>query len=426
MTAEIKKRLRKIQRALKDQAGSSALIISSGVLKVYSRDQHYSPFRQNSDFYYLTGSEVRNTVILISTREERPLLFSAKPSAHQVLWEGKPPSVSALARSLGARYISTDDAVQSVLKKLQGIETLYHNTSHGSISNTIAAKLFALPSHRRSNYPGTFVHSDALIEPLRLYKSRQEVAAIREAAKITAIALENSLDLVRPGRREYEVAAAVEYQMKLHRSYPAFNTIAASGRSAATLHYEDLSRTLRKGELFLLDYGATHNLYAADITRMLPVGGKFEGALRDLYSVVLESQEAAIRKVRHNVRISTVYNAAAKKLTAGLKDLKILKGSLAALIERKAFRDYFPHSIGHSLGLDVHDIGKLRGNNSGVLKKGMVFTIEPGLYFPRKTGPLPPCGVRIEDDVLVTETGCKILTPEIPKEIDAVEELLRR
>ena len=165
----------------------------------------------------------------------------------------------------------------------------------------------------------------------------------------------------------------------------------------------------------MIDCGAELNMYNGDITRCYPVDGKFSPIMQEIYSIVLEAQKASIKAVKNNVKIETVYNASAKILTEGLVELKVLKGKVSKLLEKKAYQPYFPHGIGHSLGIDVHDVGNLRGNNNAVLKKGMVFTIEPGIYFPKTVGRAPACGIRIEDNILVTENGCKILSDFIPK-----------
>ncbi len=223
---------------------------------------------------------------------------------------------------------------------------------------------------------------------------------------------------------EYQIAANIEYWFKLQDCGVAFPSIAAAGRSAATLHYQDHSQALRSSEMLLIDCGATYKGYAADITRVLPVSGRFDKQQARIYDAVLAAQLAAIAKIKHGVRILDVYNAAAKELCYVLRDLKIIKGkNISKPLKDKAFAPWFPHGIGHSLGLDTHDIGKLRGNNDARLKAGMVFTVEPGLYFPKKIAGVAACGVRIEDDILVTKTGCRVLSAGFPKERQEIESL---
>jgi Xaa-Pro aminopeptidase len=191
---------------------------------------------------------------------------------------------------------------------------------------------------------------------------------------------------------------------------PSFQTIVAAGKSAAVLHYHDYTRILKSKELILIDCGAEYNNYAADISRTYPVGDQLSPQLAALLEIVSDAQHAAISEIKAGVSFGKAYAAAAKELTKGLITLKVLKGSLKSLLKKSAFKPYFPHGIGHSLGLDVHDIGRMRNNNESLLKKGMVLTIEPGLYFSKPHGLIPACGIRIEDDVLVTDKGCQILS----------------
>jgi Xaa-Pro aminopeptidase len=204
-----------------------------------------------------------------------------------------------------------------------------------------------------------------------------------------------------------------------------FNSIVAAGANAATLHYEALAAKIRKEDMVLIDSGAQLNRYCADITRVLPASGMFSQIHRIIYEIVLQAQLAALKKVKAGVKILTIYDAAAEVITEGLKELGVLKGPLKALLKKKAFKPYFPHGIGHSLGLDVHDLSQLRGNNEAVLEAGMVFTIEPGLYFSKSISNVPACGVRIEDNVLVTKSGCEILSPGFPKDAEQIEALMQ-
>jgi Xaa-Pro aminopeptidase len=256
-----------------------------------------------------------------------------------------------------------------------------------------------------------------------MVKDPSEIAHIRKAAEITEGALMHVLPLIEAGTKEREVAAFIEYFYRVHGAEPAFGTIVATGPSAATLHYHSLSRTLKTGELLLIDTGAEFGMYASDITRMIPVGGTTTSELQDLHDIVLRAQMMAIRKIKPGVMMNEVYNAAARELTYGLKYLGILKGSVSQLLKKGAFKAWFPHGIGHSLGIDVHDVSP--SGPAIPLEKGMVVTIEPGLYFQKPTGPLPACGVRIEDDVLVTARGHEVLTRDaLPKDLGQVSDLL--
>lgn len=418
-----KTRLQKVMRTLSEGKETRALLVSSAPQHIRSRDTHFE-YRQNSDFYYLTGSRARECLLMLSSKQKTPLLFVPKADPVKILWEGKPPNFEELAQHLGAKLVEYSDAAGELLQHLRDVDVLYYQNEPHGMSWEITSKLLAIRSHERGALPARFHHSDLILENLRLFKDPEEVRLIRQANAITNGALMEAAPMMRPGNSESEIASTIDYIFRICGAEVAFASIVAAGPSAATLHYEAKSRKLRKGDMLLIDCGAEHEMYAGDITRVVPVGGKFDPIHRQIYSIVLAAQKAALSKVKHGVKIATVYDAAARVLTQGLVDLKVLKGSVPSLMEKKAFRPYFPHGIGHSLGLDVHDVGKLRGNNEARLLTGMVFTVEPGLYFSRKIGKVPACGVRIEDNVLVTKNGCEILSAGFPKELDEIEQLM--
>lgn len=415
------RRIRRIALAFRRAPHPQALVLSSTPGVIRSRDTQYS-YRPNSDFYYLTGSEALETTLLLTTFRRRPLIVAPKPDPVKALWEGAPlESAESLAHRLGADLIRTDDPQREIARELRGVRELFFPNSPGSAGWNVARRLIETPSHLRGDLPARFAHTDTILEPMRLHKEPSEVKLIRNAAAITNHALFETMPFIIPGQSEETIAATIDYWFRLHGAEPGFNTIAATGASAATLHYAHRSRTLKRGDLLLIDCGAEHRRYSADITRVVPVGGVFSAPTRDVYEVVLAAQKAAIKAVKNNVLIRTVYAAAARELTHGLVALGVLRGKVSALMAKEAYKPYFPHGIGHSLGLDVHDIGNLRGNTAATLESGMVFTIEPGLYFPKRVKKIPACGVRIEDDVLVTSRGAEVLSAGFPKEVRAVE-----
>ncbi len=364
-------------------------------------------------------------MLIPTAKDSRVKLFAPKVTAEQILWEGKPPSLGKLTDALDAELIVSSSPAESARKYLSGHERLYYDNTPLSEGWRLTQSILQLRPFERGNYPSQFLHSDNLLSELRLYKEKEEIEAIRRSAKITYEALVKVTPLIRSGSSEADIASTLEYWFSLQGAGAAFSTIVASGPSAATLHYEPHNKKLKEGELLLIDFGAEHNFYCADVSRVFPVSGTFNPLQSQLYSIVLRAQKAAISKVRHGVKIKRVYDAAAKVLTQGLLDLKIVRGSPASLQKKGAYKKYFPHSIGHSLGMDVHDLGRVRGNEEAILKAGMVITIEPGLYFNKGAKRIPPCGLRIEDDILVTRSKPEILSKTIPKEIAEVESLLR-
>jgi Xaa-Pro aminopeptidase len=339
------------------------------------------------------------------------------------MWDGAPPPVKPIAKALKATLLTTHEPVKQVLSLLRGHDAVYLQSIEGTPSAGVKHDLSSRSTYLLRNLPATLVDAEQFTARLRPFKDPSEIAKIKEAAEITGGALQNVLPLIEAGVVEREIGAFIEYFYKVHGAEPAFGTIVASGGSAATLHYRTLSRKLKKGELLLIDTGAELDMYASDITRMIPVGGTTSPALRDLHDIVLRAQLIAIKKVRPGVRMMDVYNAAAKELVYGLKYLGILKGNVSQLLQKGAFKPYFPHGIGHSLGIDVHDATPT--GQESILEQGMVITIEPGLYFRKPTGPLPACGVRIEDDVLVTSQGHEVLTANaFTKDLDELGMLM--
>ena len=416
-----KKRLRRVADALKERA-PAALLLSAAAGKIRSRDSQF-PFRQDSDFAYLTGIAEPGISLLVSSELKRPVLFGTPPDPVRALWDGPATPLRRLAEELGAEPIVTKDVRGEIRSKLRGIETLFFQNTPGTTGWEAASELITLPSYRRGNFPLTFEHSDSILSELRMFKDKAEIEAIKAAARVTNAALFGALSLVQPGASEQELAGVIEFYFRSYGAVPAFNSIVAAGPAAATLHYEKLNGKLKKGQLLLFDIGAESEMYAADISRTVPVNGTFDPIQREVYSAVLRAQRAAIKAIRPGVTMAAVHDAAARSITESLIDLKVLKGKSSKLLKKQAYKPFFPHTIGHMLGIDVHDIGRAHPRGSLVLKKGMVLTVEPGLYFSKKNGKIPISGIRIEDDVLVTSRGAEVLSDGFPKDPDAIEAL---
>ncbi len=417
-----KSRIAQLKRLLAGTSRSSAALISSNPIVQSSHDQSF-PYRQNSNLYYLTGSLAPDILLLVSSTLKKPILFAPPTDKLKVVWEGPVDPISPIANRIGAELVVTKSPIAEAIVRLDGTEELYSQNIPGSLSWKTTLAILERPGHTQSTYPRRFAQLDILMQELRLYKTTHEVNLIKEAALRTNFALFEAARRAIPGCKEWQIAQTIDFHFGMQGARPGFDTIVATGPSAATLHYTKYSRTLRKGELLLIDCGASYQMYNADITRTIPVGGEFSPIGLTHYQIVLEAQHAAIRAVKDGVKIKAVMDSAVRVLTEGLKELGVLKGKTSSLIAKKAYKPYFPHGIGHSLGIDVHDISETRGNSSAVLKKGMVFTIEPGLYFQKKEGRVPASGVRIEDDILVTPRGAEILTAGFPKETKDIKRL---
>lgn len=409
---KLKQRMKALHARMED---GSALAISSGSEKTSSRDAHY-PFRQSSDFFYLTANDAaRNCLLLLHHNNEKSALIAPEIDKARIIWDGRGANPKDLAKSLGVQYIAASDPVKEALKLLKGTASIYFQNEEGSLGFRLARELLAIPSHSRGKMPQKFIHSDALLEPLRLHKSREEIEAIKQAVRIAALGFEEVLPSLPSLPSEKQFAALLDCYIRLQHSEPSFATIVACAENAATLHHTPTERRFRKQELVLVDWGSTYHGLASDISRVVPVSGSFTSQQGELYDLVLESQAAAIAKVRPGVLVSDIHKAAASVLISGLKSLKILSGATPSILKSGKYKPYFPHGIGHSLGLDVHDIGDMRNSAGTRLEAGMVITIEPGLYFSTRQKGIPACGFRIEDDVLVTKNGREILSAEIPK-----------
>lgn len=418
-----KSRLARLSSQLQREKIGAALLISSAPHQTRNRDSHY-PYRPLSDLYYLTGFRGDSAALFLSNREKQPVLIIPKPDPVRILWEGKDRSVTQLARGIGARVLVASDLRRETMNLLKGIDRLYFQNTPDTLGFKIARELIEMPSHRRVGIPSQFHHLDELLEPMRLLKEEAELRLMQMAAAVTNEGLFSVVPMIRAGTTEFQIKETLDYTYRMMESDSAFETIVATGPSAATLHYRDFKRTLKHGDLLLIDTGAEHEMYAADISRTLPVGGRFDPLQRVLYQAVLDAQTVAMQSIKHGVTMESVYKSATYRLIEGLIEARVLKGTVRKLYDTKAFRPYFPHSIGHTLGIDVHDVGNLRAEHNSTLKAGMVVTIEPGLYFAKAIGQIKPCGIRIEDDVVVTKSGCEVLTEGFPKEIGEIEELM--
>lgn len=423
MTALYKRRIQKVKSLLKEDGYKSALVLSAPPVNFKSGDTAYN-YRPDSNLFYLTGCSGRNYSIFISSEKSSGVLVALPTDPHTLTWEGTPPNYRKLAKTLGLEYREVKDVAAEIRCLIHKHDCLYHQNSAGTHSWKVAREIQERPYFSRTNLPSCFSHADALMEELRLFKDAEEIKLIKHAARITNHALHEAIPFITPHASERDVANTIDYLFRVQGGEPSFSTIVATGPSAAILHHEEQTRRLKNGEMLLIDCGAAYENYAADITRVVPVSGHFNSSQKEIYSIVLEAQSAAINAVRPGTNIKKVYEAAAKVIIQGLVELGVLRGKTSALLSKGAHKPYFMHGIGHTLGLDVHDLGNLRDRGEGILQPGMVLTIEPGLYFAKKTKHIAPCGVRIEDDVLVKRGRCEILTNGFPKEISEIEDIM--
>lgn len=421
MSSIFSNRIKKALKKLKEGGLSKCLVLSSNAASVRSHDTEY-PYRQNSDLFYFTGTLRKQlTLLLLPNSKDQIVVLVPPEDKVKNVWEGAPPSIRSLQKELNARIIRTKDPLETTMQLLKGVDTVFVPASGGFLSAPLRQQLSSLPYHHKRFLPSAIVDAETITTALRCIKSSGEIRNIRRSNALTSAVLYHVSQSIQPGVTEYELATLIDYLYRLHGAEPAFNTIVAAGKSAATLHYHPSNKPLREGELVLIDSGCELDMYASDITRTIPVGTMRQQSLSEVYNIVLASQNVAIKKIKPGATLSSIHAAAVKELTYGLKTLGVLHGSLDTLIAEKAYQPWFPHGIGHSLGIDVHDPVPQDTDFEFILEPGMVITIEPGLYFARRTKTIPPCGVRIEDDVAVTKSGHEILSDDVfPKKLEEI------
>ena len=400
-----------------------------------SRDTEY-PFRQNSDLFYLTGFEEPDAVLVLvpGRRQGQVVLFCRERDPDMELWNGYRLGPEGAVAYLGVDDAFPIDDLDEILPGLiEGTQRIYYSMGHDDVfDQRVMGWVNQIRKLVRTGAapPADFTDLAFLLHEQRLIKSAAEVRVMRKAGEISAAAHVRAMQECQPGRYEYHLEAAIQHTFAEHGArFPAYNSIVGSGANACVLHYTENASKMRAGDLVLIDAGCEYQGYAADITRTFPVSGQFSPEQRAIYDVVLEAQRAAIAKVRPGNTWNQPHDATVRVITRGLIKLGLLRGKERELIKAEAYRDFYMHRAGHWLGLDVHDVGEYRVDGRWrQLEPGMVLTIEPGIYIAADNTKVPKrwrgIGVRIEDDVVVTEQGCDVLTGDVPKRADEIEALM--
>jgi Xaa-Pro aminopeptidase len=400
-----------------------------------NRDVLY-PYRQDSDFRYLTGFEEPDAVaVFVPEREQGEyILFSRERDPQRETWEGRTVGQAAVVSDYGADDAFPIDDIDEILPGLmEGRAKVFCAMGADSdFDHRLIGWVNALRQRARAGVkaPLEYVSLEHVVHEMRLVKSKAEIATMREAGHITAAAHARLLSVIRPGLKEYEIEAELLYDFRRHNGEPAYPIIAGAGANACVLHYIANQAELAAGDLILIDAGIERDGYAADITRTLPINGKFSDAQRAIYSLVLDAQEAALATLRPGEHWNAGHQAATEVLVAGLIDLGLIDGPVSAALEQGEYRRYFMHRTGHWLGMDVHDVGDYKVDGHWrELEPGMVLTVEPGLYIAPGS-PVEACwqgiGVRIEDNCVITRDGYENLTQAAPKTIDAIEQAMSK
>lgn len=415
--------------------GDGVAVIPAARHASRNADTEYE-YRQNSDFYYLTGFTEPEAVLVLAPRNEKEpsVLFLRERDPEAEIWTGRRVGVEAAPGQFG---VTAAYPIAELPKRLPdllvGSPALYYGLGvNDEMDRTVitAVKAARHTVRRGGTAPRSYVEPGNILHEMRLHKSDDEIALMRRAAAASRAGHEAAMRATRPGLWEYELEAIIEYEYRAAGAQDvAYPSIVAGGSNATILHYNTNRDRLRDGDLVLVDSGAEVDLYASDVTRTWPVSGRFTPEQRAIYDLVLRAQVAGIEEVRPGRPVDAYHRAAVRTLTEGLRDLGLLSGAIDEIIEKEEYSKFYPHRTGHYIGIDVHDVGRYTEAEKTFRKfePGMVVTVEPGLYV-RPDADVPDrwkgIGVRIEDDILCTAGEPENLTGDIPKDVDALEAIV--
>lgn len=411
-------------------------VVPSAAEHIRNRDVEY-PFRQDSDFLYLSNfAEPESVLVLIPGREQGEfVMFCRERDPLMETWNGRRAGQEGAVEHYGADDAFPINDIDDILPGLlEHCHTVYYTLGKdGEFDKRMMGWVNHLRSKLRSgtHVPHEFVNLSFLLHDMRLFKSSAEIGMMKDAAKVAVKAHKRAMQACEPSLFEYQVEAEILYEFRKAGMEPAYPSIVGGGENGCILHYTENTSELKDGDLLLIDAGAEHGGYASDITRTFPVNGKFSEAQREVYDVVLRAQHAAIEAAKPGNHWDDPHTAAVRELTKGLLELGILEGDLEKLIEDNAYRPFYMHRTGHWLGLDVHDVGDYKvGDTWRELEPGMALTIEPGLYIAAGSEGVDEkywnIGIRIEDDVVITKDGCQVLTSGVPTDPKAIERLMAK
>ena len=425
------------RQQLMEKIGNGTAIFRSAPMAIMHNDVEYT-FRQDSDFFYLTGFNEPNAVAVLAPHHEdhKFVLFVQPKDPEKETWTGYRTGVEKAKEVYGADeaypIAELDEKLPQYLKTSDRI--FYRLGQDEAFNNKVLKHWQRLMRVYPKHGTGPIAIQDAgtILHPMRLLKSETELELMRKAANISVKAHNHARNFAQAGRYEYEIQAEMEHLFGLNGGTPAYPSIVASGVNACILHYIENNRQLQEDDLLLIDAGCSYQYYNADITRTFPVSGKFTSEQKIIYEIVLNAQLAAIEQVKPGNPYQTVHDTAVRVIVEGLMDLGLLTGDIEEIIKEEKYKPFYMHRTGHWLGLDVHDVGVYQwGENPQELQPGQVLTVEPGIYISPEIKPVEGqpevdqrwrgIGVRIEDDVLVTSQGYDVLTAGVPKSIEEME-----
>ena len=422
---------------LAQKMGANSVAIIATRAEMYrNRDADYK-YRADSSFYYLTGFAEPEAVAVLETFAEgetyRYSLFCRERNREMEIWNGYRAGVEGAVEIYGADEAFAIDLLdQEIIAKLLNKDRLYFRIGHQAEFDARVSQWIQkadAQQRRGSTSPAELIQLDRLIDEMRLKKSAQEIELMQIASNISADAHTRAMQSVKPEMMEYALEAELNYIFGKNGCVPAYNSIVGGGENACILHYVENNKPLKDGDLVLIDAACEYEFYASDIARTFPVNGKFSPEQKALYNIVLDAQLAAIDATRIGNHYKYPHEVAVKILTQGLVDLGLLSGNVNELVESEAFRQFFMHGTGHWLGMDVHDVGAYKhGEDWRAYEAGMVVTVEPGLYIAPDDETVDVkwrgIGIRIEDDIVVTENGPLVLTKNVVKTVEEIEQLM--
>ncbi len=424
------KRRRAFLDAIAEKDPDAVAVFASAPVFTRNNDVEHD-YRQDSDLFYLTGFAEPGTVLVLDARSKKSTMFVRPRDPERETWDGPRAGVDGVKEHFGADEAFTIDRFEAELPKLfQNKRRLYYRLgANRSFDDKVLEGIDRARARAKLGYlwPVEIVDPATILHEMRLFKNQEDLAAMRRAADITAEAHLRAMKSTKPGMHEFQVEAMLLETFRMHGSErPAYGSIVGSGNNATILHYRLNNRKMDDGELLLIDAGCEYDYYASDVTRTFPVGGKFTKPQEAIYQLVLDAQEAGIDKTRKGSTLEQIHAACVDVITRGLVKLGILEGDVEQLIKEDAHKPFFMHKTSHWLGMDVHDVGSYHlGGKARPLEPGMVITVEPGVYISKDNDRVAPewrgIGVRIEDDILVTDGDPDNLTRQIPKSVSEVQ-----
>ncbi|ENV08262.1 hypothetical protein F966_04131 [Acinetobacter higginsii] len=422
---------------LAEKIGSNSIAIIATRAEMYrNRDADYK-YRADSSFYYLTGFAEPEAVAVIETfaegEEYSYSLFCRERDREMEIWHGYRAGIDGAIEIYDADEAYTIDLLdEEIIEKILNKQRLYYRIGQQAEFDARVSQWIQkadAEQRRGSAAPAELIQLDRIVDEMRLKKSAQEIELMQIASNISAEAHTRAMQTVKPNMMEYALEAELNYIFGKNGCVPSYNSIVGGGENACILHYVENNKPLKDGDLVLIDAACEYEFYASDITRTFPVNGKFSPEQKALYNIVLEAQLAAIDATRIGNHYKYPHQVAVKILTQGLVDLGLMSGDVDELIESEAFRQFFMHGTGHWLGMDVHDVGAYKtGDDWRAYEAGMVVTVEPGLYVAPDDETVDEkwrgIGIRIEDDIVVTENGPLVLTKNVVKTVEEIESLM--